>query len=114
MNIVIAICRSCSWLLILILVFAGCTSAPEKVTYRSYTIEIKQMKFQPAELFVHQYDTVVFVNHDLVIHDITESTSKAWSSSALLIDSSWKLAVSSGADYFCSIHPAMKGKVTMQ
>ena len=67
------------------------------------------MKFQPAELKVKRGDTVVWVNNDLVTHDVTEETNKLWSSGPLPAGKSWKIAVRQNAEYFCSIHVMMKG-----
>ena len=91
-----------------------CTSAPQKTVPKVYTVTIKQMQFQPAELTVQRGDTVIFVNRDLVTHNVTEESSKAWASAPLPDGASWKLAVTQSADYYCSIHPVMKGKLLVQ
>ena len=92
----------------------GCSSGPEKKTPKAYTVEIKQMQFQPADLKVESGDTVVFKNEDMVAHDITEASSKKWSSGALPSGQSWKLVVVQKADYYCSIHPVMKGRLEVR
>src|SRR5690242_3522079 len=89
----------------------GCSSNPSNHVPRVYTVEIKQMKFQPAELRLEKGDTVVFKNEDMVIHDVTEAGSRKWTSSALPAGQSWKLAVTQSADYYCTIHQVMKGKL---
>ena len=78
------------------------------------TINIVQMKFSPADIAVHTGDTIVWINHDLVAHDITEEKSKTWSSSLLLPGQSWKLVATGDADYYCSIHPTMTGKIILE
>ena len=113
---------SCWFLLLMIL--GGCASPSETKPQPGATIdepkpaihsvEITQMKFFPAELKVKKGDKVVFVNHDLVTHDITEETKKAWSSSPLATDQTWTTIVSESAGYFCSIHPVMKGKIIVE
>lgn len=90
------------------------SSCSETIRHRAYTVEIKQMQFQPATLTVEKGDTVVFVNHDLVVHDVTEASTGAWTSSPLPVDSSWRFVVTGTADYYCSIHKVMKGKLVMQ
>ena len=77
-------------------------------------VEIKDMKFQPESLSVKKGDTVMWTNHDIVTHDITEEKSKAWTSGPLAPGQSWSLAVTKSADYYCSIHLVMKGKLTVQ
>ena len=87
---------------------------PEKIPPKAYTVEIKEMRFDPAELTVRRGDTVIFVNHDLVSHDVTEEVNKAWSSSPLPVGKSWSLVVTKSSDYYCSIHVVMKGKLVVQ
>jgi plastocyanin len=87
--------------------------AKEEV-HRLYTVEIKQMKFQPAELVVQKGDTVVWINHDIVPHDVTEESKKAWTSSLMPVGTSWRLIVNESAGYYCSIHVVMKGKLVVQ
>jgi len=98
------------WLLYLV----GCSPAPTKSKAQTYTVEIKQMQFQPAVLQLHSGDTVWFINRDMVEHTATEATSKRWSSPKLKSDSSWKVAIGHSADYYCTIHPVMKGKIVVQ
>src|SRR4026208_2089574 len=99
---------------------AGCKPSPEKeqepkkAASKTYTVEIRGMKFQPAELVVRKGDTVVWVNKDIVAHDVTEEPGKAWSSSTLVPGQSWSLIVTQSANYYCSIHVVMKGKLTME
>src|SRR6187431_2401579 len=59
-------------------------SAPvEEKKAEMHAIEMSQMKFDPAELKVKKGDKVVFVNHDMVAHDVTEQSTKAWNSSPM-------------------------------
>jgi len=89
-----------------------CTSAP--ADSKTYTVEIKDMKFVPAEITVNKGDTVVWINKDMMDHDVTEEPSKAWTSSAIHAGGSWKMAVNDNTDYYCSIHVVMKGKLKVQ
>lgn len=70
------------------------------------------MQFQPAELTINKGDTVIFVNKDIVDHDATE-VNKAWSSPPLAMGESWKWVATKSADYYCSIHLVMKGKINV-
>jgi len=79
-----------------------------------YVIEIKQMQFQPALLKIHAGDTIVWVNHDFVMHDVTEEAHKEWSSSPLAAGASWRMVANKSADYYCSIHQVMKGKFVIE
>ncbi len=131
--------KGCIYLFFCIVVFQGCsspednayklspekessTSVPQMDTYskvekagpNSFTVEIMQMKFQPAELIVKKEDTVIFINRDIVTHDVTEESNKAWSSSSLPTGKSWRLVVIKSSNYYCTIHPMMKGKLLVQ
>ena len=84
---------------------------PEAVTH---TVEIKQMKFEPAEIKVRKGDQVRWINKDITNHDVTEQTKKTWASSPLSTGQSWTLVVTESADYFCNLHQVMKGKITVE
>ena len=79
-----------------------------------HIVEIKQMAFSPAEITVRKGDKVSFVNYDMVAHDITEKSSKAWSSSPLQPKQSWTFSPTTSADYYCSIHVVMTGKIVVE
>jgi len=109
-----SILRNSTWLLCFVFLLNGCTSSPEKPIHKVYNVEIKQMQFQPASLTLQKGDTVVWINRDIVTHDVTEEPNKAWSSSVMPSGKSWSLVVTKSADYYCSIHVVMKGKVIVQ
>lgn len=92
----------------------SCDPETEKIVPKVHTVEIKQMKFQPAELIVQKGDTVVWINNDIVAHDVTEEPNKTWSSSVMAVGESWSLVVTQSADYYCSIHVVMKGKLVVE
>ena len=85
-----------------------------KNTSSFHTVEIKQMKFQPNELKLHKGDTVLWINKDITDHDVTEETKKAWTSSKLPMGKSWSKVVEESANYFCSLHVVMKGKLIVE
>lgn len=78
-----------------------------------HLIKIYQMKFNPDILNVQRGDTVVWVNCDIVDHDITEEKKKRWQSPSLATTKSWQKIVTESADYYCSIHLVMKGKLVV-
>ena len=69
------------------------------------------MKFDPAVLVVKKGDTVTWINKDLVDHNVTEEKTKSWRSSPLKPGQTYTRVIRSDADYFCSIHVVMKGKL---
>lgn len=84
----------------------------KEVKPQTHVVEIINMKFQPEELQVRKGDTVVWINKDLVAHDVTE-TGKNWASPTLVNGSSWKKEISKNENYFCSIHLIMRGKILL-
>lgn len=96
----------------MLLLFNSCSSTPEKP--ESHTIEIRDMKFIPDEITVKKGDTIIWINQDMVMHDVTEEDTRAWSSSPLATGKSWKMEVNYESNYFCSIHAVMKGKIKIE
>ena len=106
--------RNGIFMLFSIFLFGSCSNAPEKITHQSFVVEIKEMKFVPAELQAQFGDTVAWINKDLVAHDVTEEANKEWNSSPLATGKSWSMIVRKSSDYYCSIHVVMKGKIVVQ
>lgn len=98
----------------LLFYFSGFAMPQESPKAKTYTVEIVQMKFKPAALTVKKGDKVIFVNRDLVTHNVTEISGKSWRSPNLASGASWNIAVKSSADYFCTIHPMMKGHLLVK
>ncbi len=85
------------------------SSAVKRVKY--HLVEICQMKFVPAELVIIPGDTVEWINRDITNHDVTEQQTKSWQSPSLSPGKSWKKVLTESAEYYCSIHLVMKGRV---
>ncbi|MEP7279888.1 MAG: plastocyanin/azurin family copper-binding protein [Bacteroidota bacterium] len=115
-----------SGILFIQLATSGCSSGPGEPAVRPdttakktaqpalYKVEIRQMKFEPSELKVKKGDKVVFVNEDIVTHDVTEAKRRRWTSSPLKTGEYWTLVVTESSDYFCSLHPVMKGRIIVE
>jgi len=104
-----------SFCLLAIAFFLGsCAPTPGKTERKTHTVEIIQMRFQPAELTLKKGDTVVWINRDIVEHDVTEEKGRLWTSGPLAPGGSWSSVVTQNADYFCSIHVVMKGKLIVE
>ena len=80
---------------------------------KSHIVEIKDMKFQPAELIVNKGDTVIWINKDIVPHDVTEEN-KAWASPVLSNGDTWEKVITKSDSYYCSLHLVMKGKLIIK
>jgi len=122
--------RNCLYFFCFTLLLSGCKSAKEEMPVPATpntvdntttvsqgsrdTVEIAQMKFQPATLTVHKGDTVVFINKDgATPHNVAEE-SGAWVSPTLSNGDTYPLIVTGSVSYYCSIHPGMKGTITVQ
>ena len=101
-------------LLCMIFILNGCFTPSEKPIPKTHLVEIKAMQFQPSQLTVQKGDTVIFTNKDIVVHDVTEEKNKSWTSLPLSANQSYSIVVNESADYYCSIHPVMKGRLLMQ
>lgn len=75
------------------------------------TVIIKGMAFHLQELHVHKGAVVVFINKDIVPHDVTDFPDKKWTSGILASGHSWKKRIEKSFTYYCSIHTNMKGKI---
>lgn len=92
----------------------GCNTGTKNVEQpKTDTVVIDQMKFIPADITINKGDTVLFINKDIVAHNATE-VSNAWASPTLNTGDSWSTVPDKSADYFCSIHIVMKGKITVK
>lgn len=77
------------------------------------TVVIYQMQFQPANLTVNKGDTVVWINKDMVAHNVTEDPEGSIKSDTLNTGNSFKLVSDHSFNYICSIHPTMKAQLTV-
>ncbi len=85
---------------------------PANAPPASSSIEISGFAFSPAEVTVAKGTTVTWTNKDSVGHTITSSSfdSGTISSGGKF---SFTFAQAGTYDYYCAIHPSMKGKITV-
>lgn len=76
-------------------------------------IRIKDMKFMPDNLEVMKGDTVYWINDDVFIHNIVESTLESWSSPELQKGEMWFKVITNKEDYYCGLHKIMVGSVNI-
>ena len=79
------------------------------------TIGIKEFKYGPPILSVPVGTTVTWVNHDEEPHTVTSATG-AFSSPGLVNDDTFKETFTKPGtyEYFCKVHPFMKGTVVVK
>lgn len=79
------------------------------------TIGIKEFKYGPPILSVPVGSTVTWVNHDEEPHTVTSATG-AFSSAGLVNDDTFVQTFTKPGtyEYFCKVHPFMKGTVVVK
>lgn len=79
-----------------------------------YTVTMDGVKFEPAAITVARGDTVTWVNKDPFPHTATDPS--VFDSHEIAPGKSWKwTARKSGVyDYVCTLHPTMKGTITVK
>jgi plastocyanin len=101
---------------------AGLTSAyktsalaAEHTSAPAYTVTIDGVTFSPQTLVVPRGARITWINKDPFPHTVT-AMDKAFDSRSLAAGASWTyIARSTGEhDYICTLHPTMKGKITVQ
>lgn len=78
------------------------------------TVIIKAMTFHPDTLTVKKGDTVIWINQDIVAHDVSHFPDRSWHSDTLQPKDSFQKVIEDSVGYFCSIHPTMKGVVLVK
>lgn len=78
------------------------------------TVSVKNMAFSPASLSVTPGTTITWVNNDGVAHTVTADDG-SFDSGSIAPGNSFTHTFSSAGtvNYHCSIHPMMKGAVTV-
>jgi plastocyanin len=78
------------------------------------TVKIRNFKFEPANLAIAVGKTVQFINLDEEPHTAT-ATDGAFNSKALDTNQTWNYTATKPGTYpyLCSIHPFMKGTLTV-
>jgi plastocyanin len=93
----------------LALSFAGCAHAEDVI------VHIENFTFNPAEITVKPGTTVTWENGDDIPHSIVEDQGKFHSAA---IDTNEKFTTSFAdageTNYFCGLHPHMKGKIIVK
>jgi amicyanin len=100
---------------LLAVAFLLALSAPAAAS-QGHRIPIAQYAYQPAEMTVRVGETVTWTNQDQAPHDVVTTAGPAVLQSPLLTQGqSWSFTftVPGDYDYYCSVHPDMRGRVTV-
>ena len=87
----------------------------------NYDIEIREFAFHPVEITLNAGDTVTWTNRDSVRHTVTsEGTGEKELNSGYLGNKPWDDTYShtfnepGTYNYYCIVHPSMKGTIIVQ
>jgi len=80
-----------------------------------HTVTIRNFAFDPAVLTVGHGDTVVWSNTDFVPHSSTARNS-AWDSKEIAANATWRYVprMVGRYEYYCALHPTMKGAIIVR
>jgi plastocyanin len=103
----------------LLMPFAACERTRQSTPAKVVTIEIRDFKYQPDPVTVHEGDTVEWKNSDKVPHTATadgQSQKPAFDSGSIATGATWRyVAGTKGTyNYTCTFHPQMKGQLIIQ
>ena len=83
------------------------------------TVEIRDFKYDPVTVTVHEGDTVEWKNEDSALHTATadgQAEKPAFDSGSISKGATWRyVAGTKGTyNYTCTFHPQMKGQLIVQ
>lgn len=97
-------------LIIMAAMMPACSSPVDERKPTSQVVEIRGMQFVPDVVNAAKGDTIIFINQDILVHDVTEDD-KAWRSDSMVTGKSFQLIASKSEGFYCSLHPTMKGQI---
>lgn len=99
-------------LLILLFICISCNDN-NKNKVESHIVIIKGMKFIPDDIKANKGDRIIWINKDIVPHNIV-SDDKTYKSEILQSNDSLILDATSNFRYICGLHPVMKGNINLE
>ena len=76
-------------------------------------VKMVSLSFQPTLLAVRKGTEVVFENDDAAPHTVTDALGRAFDSGTLGSRKVFRLVVQETTEYYCVIHPNMRGKIIL-
>ena len=94
----------------------GSSATIEVVQAKKYEVPIVGFAFSPKTLTINKGDTVVWTNNDSAPHDVVGTNNKILSSPTLSRGQTYSFTFTETGtfEYFCSIHPSMKGSIIVK
>ena len=81
------------------------------------TVTIDAFQFQPEELRIKRWQSVIFVNKDAVPHTVTPGKNAHFVATGIIKGGEQRTVLFESAgiqDYSCDFHPSMKGRVVVE
>jgi plastocyanin len=93
---------------------APAAAQTDAATSKTATVTIDNFSFSPSVLTIKPGTTVTFVNHDDIPHTAV-AVDKTFRSKVMDSDESFSFTFNTAGsiDYFCSLHPHMKGRIVV-
>ncbi len=79
-----------------------------------HLVIIEDMVFKPASLKIKKGEVVVWENKGIVEHNITDFPDEEWRSENFFPGQKWERTFDESNEYYCSIHPTMKGEIIVE
>lgn len=98
-------------LIALMFIFFSCNDSNNNKV-ESHIITMKGMKFIPDDIKANKGDRIIWINKDIVPHNIA-SDDKTYKSEILQSNDTLILDVTSNFKYICGLHPTMSGQVSL-
>lgn len=92
------------------------SSFAAQTAVKQVTVTIEGFQFKPAEVTLKQGGSVTFINKDSTPHTATPEEEAKFTGTGRLSKDQSKTVVFNTVgvqNYFCEIHPSMKGKITV-
>jgi plastocyanin len=99
--------------------FTACAHKSQSTSPNVVTVTIRDYKFEPETVTVHEGDTVEWKNVDKVLHTATadgQAQKAAFDSGPISTGAAWRyVAGAKGTyNYICTFHTYMKGQLIVQ
>jgi plastocyanin len=92
------------------------TAPAAKSTSSTTEAKIAEFAFSPADIEVEVGDEISWTNDDAAPHTVTATAGADFDSGSLAQGASFSFEAKKAGtiDYFCAIHPSMKGTITVR
>ncbi len=88
----------------------------ESARESNLNIKIKNFAFSPKELRIKAGDEVLWTNQDSASHTVTSESGSELDSGTLSLNEEYShnFSTAGSYDYYCALHPSMKGKIIVE